>query len=279
MIIRCWGSRGSVPVSGNEYLKYGGDTTCMEIIGNDGTIIIVDAGTGIRKLGNDLSRGSLKNFNVIFTHAHWDHLMGFPFFKPIYTKGISLHLYGCPFAQASIKDILSKSMSPPYFPVNLEDLRADISYHGACSGGFNIGSIRVTPILLSHPNQGIGYKFVEEGKSFVFLTDNELAYKHPGGLDYREYLEFSANADLLIHDSEYTREEYRATKGWGHSTFEDSLRLAMEAHVRQFGLFHHNQDRTDAALDGIVETCENTIGDHHAALHCFAVSAGTEIPL
>jgi phosphoribosyl 1,2-cyclic phosphodiesterase len=279
MIIRCWGSRGSVPVSGNEYLKYGGDTTCMEIIGNDGTIIIVDAGTGIRKLGNDLSRGGLKDFNIIFTHAHWDHLMGFPFFKPIYTKGISLHLYGCPFAQASIKDILSKSMSPPYFPVNFEDLRADISYHGACSGGFDIGSIQVTPILLSHPNQGIGYKFVEEGKSFVFLTDNELTYKHPGGRDYREYLEFSANADLLIHDSEYTREEYRATRGWGHSTFEDSLRLALEAHVHQFGLFHHNQDRTDAALDGIVETCENTIDDRHAALHCFAVSAGTEISL
>jgi phosphoribosyl 1,2-cyclic phosphodiesterase len=251
----------------------------MEIIGNDGTIIIVDAGTGIRKLGNELSKSGLRDFNMIFTHAHWDHLMGFPFFKPIYTKGISLHLYGCPFAQASIKEILSKSMSPPYFPVNLEDLRADISYHGACSGAFDIGSIRVTPILLSHPNQGIGYKFVEDGKSFVFLTDNELTYKHPGGCDYREYLEFSANADLLIHDSEYTREEYRTTKGWGHSTFEDSLRLAMDAHVRQFGLFHHNQDRTDAALDGIVETCENTIGDRHAALHCFAVSAGTEISL
>jgi phosphoribosyl 1,2-cyclic phosphodiesterase len=251
----------------------------MEIIGNDGTIIIVDAGTGIRKLGNDLSRGGSKDFNIIFTHAHWDHLMGFPFFKPIYTKGISLQLYGCPFAQASIREILSKSMSPPYFPVNLEDLRADISYHGACSGGFEIGPIQITPILLSHPNQGIGYKFVEDGKSFVFLTDNELTYKHPGGLDYREYLEFSANADLLIHDSEYTREEYRATKGWGHSTFEDSLQLAMEAHVRQFGLFHHNQDRTDAALDRIVETCENTIDDRHAALHCFAVSAGTEILL
>lgn len=251
----------------------------MEIIGSDGTIIIVDAGTGIRKLGNNLSKGSLKEFNMVFTHAHWDHLMGFPFFKPIYTKGISLHLYGCPFAQSSIKEILSKSMSPPHFPVNLEDLRADISYHGACTGEFDIGSFHITPILLSHPNQGIGYKFVEEGKSFVFLTDNELTYKHPGGRDYQEYLEFSVNADLLIHDSEYTREEYRTTKGWGHSTFDDSLQLAMEAHVRQFGLFHHNQDRTDAALDGIVKICENTIDNRHTVLHCFAVSAGMEIPL
>ena len=279
MNIRCWGSRGSVPVSGNEYLKYGGDTTCMEIIGKDGDIIIVDAGTGIRKLGKFLSGSDHKEFNMVFTHAHWDHLMGFPFFKPIYSKEISLHLYGCPFAQASIKDILTTSMSPPHFPVNLEDLRAQITYHGACSGGFDIGSIQVTPVLLSHPNQGIGYKFEEGGKSFVFLTDNELTYKHPGGRDYQEYVDFSANADLLIHDSEYTSEEYRVTRGWGHSTFEDSLQLAMEAHVHQFGLFHHNQDRTDAGLDEIVESCDRIIDDRHASLHCFAVSAGTEIAL
>jgi phosphoribosyl 1,2-cyclic phosphodiesterase len=246
---------------------------------NDKSGIIVDAGTGIRKLGKELMKSGKKKVNVIFTHAHWDHLMGFPFFAPLYRRETALNLYGCPFAQASIKDILSKSMSPPTFPVDLKDVHATISYYGACTEQFTIGPVTVTPILLSHPNQGIGYKFVEEGKSFVFLTDNELTYKHPGGRDYPEYLEFSANADLLIHDSEYTREEYRATKGWGHSTFEDSLRLAMEAHVRQFGLFHHNQDRTDAALDGIVETCKNTIDDHHAALHCFAVSAGTEIPL
>src|SRR3972149_5651974 len=279
MLIRCWGSRGSVPVAGNEYLKHGGDTTCMEITSNNGDVIIVDAGTGIRKLGNKLLRTDKRNYNIVFTHAHWDHLMGFPFFKPVYTKRISLHLYGCPFAQASIKEILSKSMSPPYFPVNLEDLRADISYHGACSGGFDIGSIHVTPILLSHPNKGIGYKFVEEGRSFVFLTDNELTYKHPGGLDYREYLDFSTNADLLIHDAEYTREEYSVTKGWGHSVYDDALNLAVEAHVQQFGLFHHNQDRSDAGLDRIVEKCENIIADRHAALDCFAVSAGTEITL
>jgi phosphoribosyl 1,2-cyclic phosphodiesterase len=251
----------------------------MEIISNDGDTIIVDAGTGIRKLGNELLRAERKNYSMVFTHAHWDHLMGFPFFKPVYTEGISLQLYGCPFAQASIKDILSKSMSPPYFPVNLEDLRADISYHGACAGGFDIGSIHVTPIHLSHPNRGIGYKFVEDDKSFVFLTDNELTYKHPGGLDYQDYLDFSANADLLIHDAEYTREEYRTTKGWGHSVYDDALMLAMEAHVHQFGLFHHNQERTDAAIDGIVGVCDDIVDNHHASLHCLAISAGTEITL
>lgn len=279
MIIRCWGARGSIPVSGNEYLKYGGDTTCIEIQSGGGDTIIVDAGTGIRKLGKELMKLRKKEVSIIFTHAHWDHLMGFPFFAPLYRRETSLNLYGCPFAQDSIKDILEKSMAPPTFPVNLKDVRASISYFGACTGRFSIGPVTVTPILLSHPNQGIGYKFEEEGKSFVFLTDNELTFKHPGGLDSGQYADFSSGVDLLIHDSEYTRDEYTVTKGWGHSVFEDALDLALVAHVRQFGLFHHNQDRTDAALDGIVETCENTIYDHHAALHCFAVSAGTEISL
>jgi len=279
MIIRCWGARGSIPVSGNEYLKYGGDTTCMEIQSGDGDTIIVDAGTGIRKLGKELMKSGKKKINMIFTHAHWDHLMGFPFFAPLYRRETSLNLYGCPFAQDSIKDILEKSMAPPTFPVNLKDVRATISYFGACAGRFTIGPVTVTPILLSHPNQGIGYKFEEEGKSFVFLTDNELTFKHPGGLDSGQYGDFSSDADLLIHDSEYTRDEYTVTKGWGHSVFEDALNLALDAHVRQFALIHHNQERSDWALDQIVEKCREIIDDRHASLNCFALSPGTEIVL
>ena len=279
MIITCWGSRGSIPVSGSEYLRYGGDTTCLEIRSKDGDILIVYAGTGIRKLGNKLLRENRQNYHIIFTHAHWDHILGFPFFKPIYVKGTNLDLHGCRFAQSSVKDIFSKSMTPPYFPINFGDLKADISYHGACNGCFEISSIQVTPILLNHPNQGIGYKFVEGGKSFVFLTDNELFYKHPGGPDFRDYVEFSANSDLLIHDSEYTEEEYKMTKGWGHTVYKDALRLALDANVKQFGLFHHNQDRSDAALDEIVEDCHGIIEEKNATLQCFAVYAGMEITL
>lgn len=279
MIITCWGSRGSIPVSGREYLRYGGDTTCLEIRTKDDDILIVDAGTGIRKLGNKLLRENKRNYHIIFTHAHWDHILGFPFFKPIYVKGTNLDLHGCRFAQSSVKDIFSESMKPPYFPVNFGDIKADISYHGACSGSFEISSIQVTPILLNHPNQGVGYKFVEDGKSFVFLTDNELINKHPGGLDFRNYVEFSANTDLLIHDSEYTEEEYKMTKGWGHTAYKDALRLALDANVKQFGLFHHNQDRSDAALDEIVEDCHGIIEEQNATLQCFAVHAGMEITL
>jgi phosphoribosyl 1,2-cyclic phosphodiesterase len=279
MVITCWGSRGSIPVSGKEYLKYGGDTTCVEIQTKENEVIIVDAGTGIRNLGTELLRRKQRTYHIIFTHAHWDHLMGFPFFKPLYVEGVTVDLYGCPFAQASVKDLLSKSMSPPYFPVKLEDLKAHITYHGICEGPFQIHSAHVTPILLSHPNQGMGYKFVEDGKSFVFLTDNELTYKHPGGLEYRDYMEFSVGADLLIHDAEYTREDYRSTRGWGHSVYNDALRLALEANVKQFGLFHHNQERSDTAMDEIVQDCKHAVKEQNSKLQCFAVAQGMQIRL
>ena len=279
MIIRCWGSRGSIPVSGIEYERYGGDTTCLEIISKDDDLIVVDAGSGIRRLGLKAIKARRRTVNLIFTHSHWDHILGFPFFKPAYIPGTTLNLFGCPFAQASIRNLLSSTMSPPYFPVKIEDLKAELVYHGACTGPFDIGPVHVTPILLSHPNQGIGYKFAEDGKTFVFLTDNELTYRHPGGLSFGEYVEFSRGADLLIHDAEYTREEYQATEGWGHSVYDDALRLAEEAHVRQFGLFHHNQERTDAGIDEIVGECKIILDGHQTRMECLAIAAGTELVL
>ncbi|MCK5056177.1 MAG: MBL fold metallo-hydrolase [Candidatus Aminicenantes bacterium] len=279
MLIRCWGARGSIPVCGEEYLKYGGDTTCIEIRSAEDDIIIIDAGSGIRKLGEQLLVENRQTLNILFTHSHLDHILGFPFFKPLYFKGKHINVYGCSLPGNSVKEILSTAMSSPFFPVSLDDFKAEISYHGVCGDIFSIGSIEITPILLSHPNGGFGYKFVEEGQSFVFLTDNELTYKHPGGLEYRDYLSFSANAGLLIHDAEFTREEYKQKKKWGHSVYNVALQLAFEARVKRFGLFHHNQDRTDAALDSIVRDCRDIIGSRKSKLECFAVHQGMEIDL
>lgn len=273
MLIKCWGCRGSIPVSGKEYIKYGGDTTCLEIRAESGDIIIVDAGTGIRRLGLQLIKEGLLRYNFLLTHAHWDHLMGFPFFKPLFMKSTQIHMHRGPFHKKYMETMFSKVMAPPNFPVRYSDLKAKIIYEEGCPESFNIGSVTVIPIPISHPNTGKGYKFVENGKSFVFLTDNELGIVHPGGLKYEDYVDFCRGADVLFHDSEYTPKEYKKLEEWGHSTYTDALRLASEAEVKRFGLFHHNQERTDKEIDQIVSKCREIITKEKKSLECFAVAA------
>ena len=279
MMIRCWGARGSIPVSGPEYLKYGGDTTCLEIRTDEDDIIIVDAGSGIRRLGNRLLAEGRYEYYLLFTHSHWDHILGFPFFKPIYRKETSIHMCGCPFGQGSVKEMIAKVMTSPNFPVDFNNVQARISYQESCQFNFAVHSLNVTPIQTSHPNSGIGYKFSAKGKTFVFLTDNELGHKHPDGLDYDAYVRFAAGADLLLHDAEFTEEEYLTKKTWGHSTYRDALQLALDARVKQFGLFHHNQERTDEALDEILEKCRRVIAACDSSLECFVARMGLEIRL
>jgi phosphoribosyl 1,2-cyclic phosphodiesterase len=277
MLIRCWGARGSIPVSGRNYLRYGGDTPCIEIRTRDDDIIIVDAGSGVRRLGSRLLAENRHDYTMIFTHAHWDHIMGFPFFKPIYLAETRISLFGCPFAQASVKAMISHIMAPPNFPVRFEDITAEIHYQETCQHTFTLGSLSVAPIPLSHPNQGMGYRFEEEGKSFVFLTDNELTYRHPGGMEYDDYCSFAKGADLLIHDAEYRTEDYRLTRTWGHSVYTDALRLALDAGVARLGLFHHNQERTDQAVEEMVEDCRRVATGR--SLQCFAMHQDMEIAL
>lgn len=280
MLIRCWGSRGSVPVSGRDYIKYGGDTTCVEVVSASGDIIILDAGTGIRLLGNRLSNNGTRKMNLLLTHAHWDHLFGFPFFKPIYSKESAIKIYGPQPTQDSLKRIISKTMTAPNFPIEFEDIKADISFLGMGFNGYSIGSVKVSTVPLSHPNMGVGYRLEEDGKAFVFLTDNELTFRHPFGLGYEGYREFCKGADLLFHDAEYRKEEYESgTRGWGHSTYLDAVRLAMDAGVKTLGLFHQNQDRTDSQVDGIVEECRDVIKKDGSGTECLAVAAGTEIEI
>ncbi len=273
MHIKCWGSRGSTPVSGKEYLKYGGDTACLEIRTENDDIIIVDAGTGIRRLGNSLIEEGRFSYHFIFTHAHWDHVMGFPFFKPVFFTRSKFLIHKCPFHTDFVEIILKKVMSPPSFPVKYSQIKAHIEYPDACPETFKIDTVTIEPIALSHPNGGAGYKFIENGKTFVFLTDNELGFRHGGGLTPDDYLAFSKGADLLIHDAEYTDEEYQTTIEWGHSTYTQALDLAIKAGVKKFGLFHLNQDRSDDAMDDIVNKCKERINREGIKMECFAVAA------
>jgi len=279
MIIRCHGARGSIPVSGEGYLKYGGDTTCLEIRSQNDEIIIVDAGSGIRRLGNNLLSEGRFEYNVLFTHSHWDHILGFPFFKPIYSDQCTIHLMGCRTTQGDIQMLLSKTMSAPYFPYPFEKLKAAVRYANDCQETFSIDTIRIEPIPLSHPNAGMGFRFSENGRSFVFLTDNELGYRHRGGKTFDDYAAFCQGTDLLIHDAEFTPEEYAQKTTWGHSSYTDALDLALQAGVPRLGLFHHNQDREDPAQDAIVHQCRELIEKKGAALTCFGLRQEQEIRL
>ncbi len=279
MKVRFWGARGSLPVSGEDYVRYGGNTTCVDVRSSGGEVIIVDAGTGIRELGNLLLKQGIHEYRMLFTHGHWDHIMGFPFFMPLYLKKTKVEIFGCSCAQKTIQEILSGTMSTPNFPVNLADINASIHFNGICPQNFDIDGVRVETIPMNHPNEGHAYKFTEGGRSFVFLTDNELGVSHKGGATYGEYLEFSRGADLLVHDAEYRPEEYKRTKGWGHSVFTDALKLAMEAGVKRFGLFHHNVERTDADVDSMVDECRRILSDAGVQMECFGVTQTSEFDL
>ncbi|MEW5734031.1 MAG: MBL fold metallo-hydrolase [Thermodesulfobacteriota bacterium] len=275
MRITCYGSRGSIAVSGPEYLRYGGDTTCLEIRTKEDDVIIVDAGTGLRRLGNMMKKEGKSSFDFLFTHAHWDHLMGFPFFKPLFDPNARVRMEGCPFARKYVEKLIARVMAPPNFPILPSAIQARIEYQDSCPTLFSIGPVQVMPVPLSHPNRGAGYKFVEDGKTFVFLTDNELDFLHPGGLPFEDYAEFCRGADLLIHDAEFTPKEYQeVTRGWGHSQFTRAVELGLAAGVKKLGMFHLNQDHSDDQIDAMEAEAKSIIAGRGSDMECVSVACG-----
>jgi len=279
MNIRCWGSRGSFPVCGPEYNRYGGDTACVEVRSERGDIIIIDAGTGIRKLGDLLVASPPESIHIIFTHAHLDHIVGFPFFMPIYNKNTTLHIYGPQTAIGTFENALKNIMSEPFFPVEFHKLKSNITFHNISEVDFTIGSLTITPVKLNHPNGGCGLRIEENGRAFVFLTDNELGDDDPESRPTPYFESFCANADLLFHDAEYTDEEYPNHTGWGHSKFSDVIKLALSANVKKLGLFHINTRRTDDQMDELVKSAQEIVRERGSGMECFGVGFGFECEL
>ncbi len=266
-------------MSGPQYDKYGGDTACLEVRTKNDQIIIVDAGSGIRRLGNRLRKERRSTFTMFFTHSHWDHILGFPFFKPIYDPATRIELFGCPMTTGNMVQLLAGVMKPPHFPVPYGEIEAAVHYQGVCAESLLIDSVSISSIPLSHPNLGAGFRFDEDGRSLVFLTDNELGHHHRGGKTFEEYTNFSRGADIFIHDAEYTPADYRKTKSWGHSCYPDALRLALAAGVKRFGLYHHNQDRDDAGVDAMVADCQRLAQEAGSDLEVFGVTQDSEFTL
>lgn len=282
MKVKVWGCRGSLPTPGRATLKYGGESTCVEVQSETGQHFAVDAGSGIRRMGLSLLKErSVSHVTLLLTHSHWDHLVGFPFFAPAYVPDFSITVCGGPRAQKTVWEYLTRQMEAPYFPVDFSALKAKFSLGCACDRLVcdhilpqSDRSIHCHSVALNHPNGGYGFKFVGEGKTFIFLTDNEIRYHHDGGLPRGAYVEACAEADLLFHDAQYTEEEYAGKRGWGHSTTVDAVELAMEAGVKRLGLFHHDPERSDDDLDREVDRCRDRIAKAGSTLECFACAEG-----
>lgn len=250
MKIKFYGTRGSIPVSDRGFLEFGGHTTCLFISGLDegaGTIIM-DAGTGIRNLGKDILSGKIEVGEVInmgFTHFHWDHIQGFPFFAPAYNPDSTIEISTAGNREIhNLKDIFTTQMQSIYFPVQLENLGAQITFEKYETNqivGKKGALISITDVI--HPGGCIGLRFEFKGKSIVFCTDTE----HPNGID-ENVVKLSMNADVLIHEAQYTDEELKSHKGWGHSSYSQAIEVAERSNAKYLIITHHDPDHDDEFL-------------------------------
>jgi phosphoribosyl 1,2-cyclic phosphodiesterase len=254
MEVRLWGTRGSIASPGPDTLRYGGNTTCVEVLVEPNERIIIDAGTGIRGLGRGLmALPQPLDCHLLITHIHWDHILGFPFFMPIYQDRTRIRVDGSTRAIQGLRATLNNRMVDGIFPVNFSELPARISHdQRLAQGPLRIGEAEVEGIELQHPQGGMGFRIRERDKVMVFLTDNELRADAWRGRTPADYARFSQGAQLLIHDAQYRPEQMAEKRGWGHSDYISTVELALKAGVERLVLFHHDPDRSDLEVDEMV---------------------------
>jgi CheY-like chemotaxis protein/phosphoribosyl 1,2-cyclic phosphodiesterase len=293
MRLRFWGTRGSIPVPSPAVMRYGGNTSCVEVRTDAGTLLIMDGGTGVRPLGQALlreARGEAIEAHILFGHTHWDHIQGLPFFAPVFVPGNTFHVYGPCGIGRSIGEALSGQMQYSYFPVALEQCLAQVHAHDLTEGRFQINEVEVATHYLNHPLLTLGYRLSVGSAQVVYATDHEpfafetatAATSHrdavPHGGD-RSHIAFVEGADILIHDAQYASEEYAGRRGWGHSTVEYCTDVALAAGVRHLVLFHHDPDHDDDRVDALVERCRLRVAERGGNLLITAAAEGTELVL
>ncbi|WP_089721718.1 MBL fold metallo-hydrolase [Candidatus Entotheonella palauensis] len=279
------GTRGSIPAPGPQTARYGGNTSCVEVRLEDETLLIFDAGTGIRTLGGLMMSepGPIEAY-IFLTHMHWDHIQGLPFFGPAFLDTTRLHFFGPEEPPLTLEQVLCDQMRRPYYPIPMHAMagRMDFTAMGEGSVSYAVPGAKIEASELNHPGKTLGFRLKVEGKVFVYATDNE-----PFGTDpVTQHLvspprlvEFARDADLLIQDAQYTQQEYPQRLGWGHSTHIDALQLARDAGVKQLALYHHDPTHSDADIDQMVAQCQAWMNKHQAGFTFFAAAEGDCVTL
>jgi len=249
-----YGVRGSLAAPGPATAGYGGNTSCVRVTGPDGAVLVLDAGTGIRSLALDLPPG-LSRVDVLLTHLHMDHIIGLGFFGPLYNPAMEVHIWGPASATLSLEARLRRYLAPPLFPVRLRDVPCRLELHHTGRGRFSIGAFHVRAARICHPGPTVGYRIETEQGSLAYLPDHEPALgarRFPLDAEWTSGFDLAQKVDLLLHDAQYTREEYPRYVGWGHSTMHDALAFARLAGVKHLVPFHHDPGRDDAALEAAI---------------------------
>jgi phosphoribosyl 1,2-cyclic phosphodiesterase/ActR/RegA family two-component response regulator len=297
-VLKFWGVRGSIPSPGPETVFYGGNTSCVEVrVGPD--IIVLDAGSGLRRLGLSLIeefKTRPMELNLLITHTHWDHIQGFPFFLPAYNPKNNVTIYGYEGASQGLQSTLSSQMESPYFPISMQQMPGHIAIREMREMNFNINKVSVRAHFLNHPGICTGYRLTTPGGSISYLPDIELhqrlrdrwntdtAFVRPNERgtsppEDRELIDFIRDSDVLILDSQYDAAEYEKHVGWGHSCVEDSVAFALHANVKRLFLFHHDPDHTDEKISHMVARARQVVAQRRSSLIVEAAREGFELVL
>ncbi len=297
VIIKFWGTRGSIAVPSPETLRYGGNTTCVELRA-DGEIIVLDGGSGIRPLGVALDREFQARpikLSLLITHAHWDHIQGFPFFKPAYDSKNEIRIFGFDGAGATFREIMAEPMRAPFFPITMRELSAQMNINKLNEMKFSLGKLDIHAAFVNHPGVCVGYRIFTSAGSVGFVPDHEpyefylhaargkqlsaeevkeIATEKHAGL-----VQFLRGSDILILDTQYTDQEYKKHIGWGHGSVSSAVSLALEAEVQTLFLFHHDPSHDDEMVDTLVESARELAMRSGSHLEVAGAQQGTEILL
>ena len=283
--ITFWGTRGSIPSPGKDKSKYGGNTSCVEVKLPNNQLIILDAGTGIRELGKSLLyREKEVRAYIFLSHYHWDHIQGLPYFAPAYNAGNTLTIFGAKHPQFPLENIFSSQMESIHFPVKSSSLSAHINFNKLSLGNHYVDYTEVKIIRANHPGTNFSYAFNFDGKKLVYMTDNEILprltrAKSHIAYEREKFIRFIQGADILIHDAQYTDSEYRIKKGWGHSAWKETVKLAVEGEAKHLILFHHDPDHSDAVIDSFLKECREQVKKLKSPMKCSGAMEGKTIAI